>query len=154
MDGRLVVPLAVIVLAGCHKDSPEAQIQKAFDACVKALEAGDSGSALGVLSPQFSGPEGMTRDEAKLYLLGLLRQEKLGITVFASRIEVQGSQGTQAVEVVLTSRSGADLLPQDASRRLFLLTWERLEGDWRLRNLQTPGNSGAIRLRSFALTKA
>ena len=116
MDGRWVVPLAVIALAGCHKDSPEAQIQKAFDACVKALEAGDSGSALAALSPQFSGPEGMTRDEAKLYLLGLLHQEKIGITVFASRIEVQGSQGTQAVEVALTPLSKNRKLTTKARR--------------------------------------
>jgi hypothetical protein len=82
----------------------------------------------------------MTRDEAKLYVLGLLRQEKIGITVFSSRIEVKGSQATQAVEVVLTSRSGASLLPQDASHRLFLLRWERLEGEWRVRSLESPGN--------------
>jgi hypothetical protein len=141
VDDRLVVPLALIVLAGCRKDSPEAQIQKSFDACVKALEEGDFGSAVDVLSPQFEGPEGMRRDEAKLYLMGLLRQEKVGITVFASRIEVKGSQGTQSVEVMLTSRSGSSILPEDASRRLFLLRWERLDGDWRLRSLQTSGNA-------------
>jgi hypothetical protein len=136
MMGRLVVPLALIALAGCRQDSPETLIQRAFDTCVKAIEEADPGTALEVLSPQFSGPEGMGRDEAKLYLMGLLRQEKIGITVFASRIDVKGSQATQSVEVILTSRSGATLLPQDASRRLFLLRWERLDGDWRLRSLQ------------------
>lgn len=135
MDGRLVVPLALVALVGCRKNSPEAQIQKAFDACVKAIEASDAASALDILSPQFSGPEGMTRDEAKLYLMGFLRQGQLGITVLASRIEVKGAQGTQAVEVVLTSRSGSDLLPQDASRKLFLLHWETRNGDWCLRSL-------------------
>ena len=139
MDNRLAVPLALIALAGCHKESPEAQIQKTFDACVKAIENADAGSAAEVLSPRFSGPEGMTRDEAKLYLLGLLRQEKIGITIFASRIEVRGSQATQSLEAVLTSRTGTGLLPQDASRKLFLLRWERLEGDWRLKSLDEPG---------------
>jgi hypothetical protein len=140
MENRLVIPFALIALAGCHKESPEAQIQKAFDACVKAIEEADSGTAVAVLSPQFSGPEGMTRDEAKLYLLGLLRQEKIGITVFASRIEVKGSRGSQSVEVLLTSRSGASVLPQDASRRLFLLGWDKENGNWRVRSLQESGN--------------
>ena len=140
MDGRLVAPLALIVLAGCHKDSPEALIQKSFDACVKAIEEADPGSAVARMSPQFSGPEGMTRDEAKLYLMGLLRQEKLGITVFASRIEVKGAQGTQSVEAILTSRTGSGLLPQDASRRLFLLRWEQVDGDWYVRSLLESGN--------------
>ena len=139
MDDRLVVPFALILLAGCHQDSPEVQIQKAFDTCVKAIEAADPKPVLAVLSPQFSGPEGMSREEAKIYLLGLLRQEKLGITVFANRIAVHGSQGDQSVEVVLTSRSGSTLLPEDASRKLFLLRWERLDGLWRLQSLASSG---------------
>jgi hypothetical protein len=140
MDLRLVAPLAIIALTGCRKDSPEVQIQKAFDACVKAIEEADFDPPIKTLSPQFSGPEGMTRDDAKLYLFGLLRQEKIGITVFSSRITVKGSQATQTVEMVLTSRSGASLLPQDASHRMFLLRWERSEGDWRVRNLESSGN--------------
>jgi hypothetical protein len=136
MDARRVVPIALISLAGCREESPGTRIQKAFDQCVQAIEKADSDSALEVLSPKFSGPEGMTRDEAKLYLMGLLRQEKIGITIFASRIEVKGSTGIQSVEVVLTSRSGSSLLPQDASHRQFLLSWERLDGDWRVRSLQ------------------
>lgn len=139
MDSRLIATAALIALAGCRQDNPETRIQKAFDACVKAIEAADSRAALGVLSRDFTGPEGMTRDEAQLYLMGLLRQEQLGITVFSSRIEVQGSQGTQAVEVLLTSRSGSGLLPQDATRRLFLLRWEERDGNWRVRSLQESG---------------
>jgi hypothetical protein len=78
----------------------------------------------------------MGRNDAKLYLMGLLRQERVGITVLSSRIEAKGTQAQQAVEIILTSRSGSGLLPQDASRRLFQLRWERLEGRWRLRGLE------------------
>ena len=42
MDGRLVVPVALLALAGCRQDSPEAQIKKTFDACLKAIEEGDA----------------------------------------------------------------------------------------------------------------
>jgi hypothetical protein len=138
MNRRLLLPIALIALAACRQESPEAKIQKAFDTCVKAIQEADPGAAVEMLSAQFSGPEGMTRDEAKLYLMGLLSREKIGITVFASRIVVQGSQGTQSVEAVLTSRSGASSLPQEASRRLFLLRWEHVQGTWRLRSLEEP----------------
>lgn len=128
-------PVTLLVLAGCRTESPEAQIQKAFDHCIQAIEAGKGDTATEVLSPRFEGPEGMGRDEARLYLLGLLRGETIGITIFSSRIEVKGSQAQQAVEAILTSRAGGALLPQEASRRLFQLRWEETEGRWRLRSL-------------------
>jgi hypothetical protein len=138
MIRRLLLSIALIALTGCRRESPEAEIQKAFDTCVQAIQEADPGTATNRLSAQFSGPEGMTRDEARLYLMELLRREHVGITVFASRIAVQGSQGTQSVEAILTSRSGDSLLPQDASRRLFLLRWERRQGTWYLRSLEEP----------------
>jgi hypothetical protein len=140
MKGPFAIPAVLIAVTGCREDRPEVEIQKAFDACVKAVQEADPGSAVEVLSPAFSGPDGMTREEARLYLMGILRQEKVGVTVFASRIDVKGSRGTQSVEALLTSRSGGSILPQDASRRLFLLRWERQEGRWRLRSLQESGN--------------
>jgi hypothetical protein len=136
MIPRFTLPLAIIALSACHSDSPETKIQKAFDACVKAIEDGDASVPVEVLSPHFAGPEGMSRDEAKLYLMGLLRNEKIGITVFSDRIEVKGSQALQNVELVLTSRTGGSVLPQDASHRQFLLQWELVDGEWRLRHLE------------------
>lgn len=136
MNPLRALPVALILLSGCRSESPEVLIQKAFDECVKAIEAGDAGQAVEPLSPRFSGPDGMNRDEARLYLMGLLKQENVGITVFSSRVEAKGSQAQQAVELLLTSRSGAAILPQDASRRLFQLRWEQQEGEWRLRSLE------------------
>lgn len=136
MNPLRALPAILLLLPGCRSERPEALIQKAFDACVKAIEAGDAAEAVEPLSPRFSGPEGMNRDEARLYLMGLLKQETVGITVFSSRIEAKGSQAQQAVELLLTSRSGAAILPQDASRRLFQLRWELTEGEWRLRSLE------------------
>jgi len=139
MHGRLTVPFALFLLAGCTQQSPEAQIEKAFDACVQAIEDGEAGDAVEALSPQFSGPEGMSREEARLYLMGLLRREKVGINVLASRIEVKANQAVQSVEVLLTGRSGGGLLPQEAGRRVFLLRWEHRDSHWRLRSLQEAG---------------
>ena len=130
------------LLLACGGQTPEAQVKAAFQECVEALEAGDVGRAAARLSPRFEGPEGMDAGAARLYLLGVLRREKVDVTVLADRVEVQGSQARQTVEVLLTGREDGGLLPQDASRRRFQLRWERRDGDWRLRGLQ-PLEGGA-----------
>ena len=39
------IPLALVALAGCREESPEAAIRKAFDACVEAIQDADPGGA-------------------------------------------------------------------------------------------------------------
>jgi hypothetical protein len=141
MDGRWIAPIALIALAGCHRNRPEDQIQRAFDTCVKAIEAADPGSALDVLGPHFAGPGGMTREEAKRVLEGLLRQGRIGITVSASLIAAKEDQGDQAVEVILTRRSDTKVMPTEATRVIFRLHWERLNGIWRLQSLLPPSGN-------------
>jgi len=128
--------LCLTLLTTCGPENPEHQVQKAFETCVKAVETGDPAPAVEALAKDFSGPEGMGRDEAKLFLLGVLRREKVGITVLSSQIGIKGSQAQQSVELLLTGRSGSELLPQEASRHVYLLRWERQKGQWRLRELQ------------------
>lgn len=136
MAPRLALPFVLVALAGCRQESPEAALQKAFDAALKAIQQGDAGTAAELLGPAFSGPDGMTGGEAKLFLTALLRREKVGVTVLSNRLAVEENQATQSVEVLLTSRAGGAFLPEDASRKPFLLTWERVEGRWRLQGLQ------------------
>jgi hypothetical protein len=124
--------LLTICLAGCRDASPEAQVKAAFARCVDALEAGDAGTALEVLAPDFQGPEGLDRASARLYLMGLLRREKVGVTVFSNDVELQGKRVRQRVEVVLTSRTPGGLLPQDAGHRRFELVWVEVGGAYRL----------------------
>jgi len=130
--------LVSLLLLACAPDSPETRVKRAFEACVKGLEVGDAGAVIERLDPKFAGPEGMDRNAAKLYLMGILRREKIGVTVFSSRVEVQGREALQTVELLLTSRDSG-LLPQDASRRAFLLRWTQREGAWRLRELVESG---------------
>lgn len=130
---RFAVPALALLLA-CTPESPEARVKKAFEACVKGVESGDAGAVAERLDPAFTGPEGMDRNAARLYLLGLLRREKVGVTVMSNRVDVRGREALQTVEVLLTSRGGG-LLPQDASRRTFLLRWRENGETWRLREL-------------------
>jgi len=127
--------LILLTLLACARETPEARVKKAFEACVRGIEASDPGAVIERLDTRFEGPGGMDRNGAKLYLLGILRREKIGVTVFSNRVEVQGQEALQTTELLLTSHGGSGLLPQDASRRTFLLRWIEKDGAWRLRAL-------------------
>lgn len=126
-----------LLLLSCSPDSPETKIRRAFEGAVAAVEAGDAAAAAEVLDAGFRGPEGMNRAEARAYLLGWLRREKVGIAVVAQRLEVRGTQATQAVDLLLTGRSGASLLPQESSRRTLQLRWALAGKEWKVRELRT-----------------
>jgi len=125
----------VLTLLACRSDKPEDQVRKAFGACVAAVEAGDAAAAAAPLDPAFRGPEGMDKAAARLFLMGLLRQERVGVTVVRNEVSVRDREAFQEVDLLLTGRSSG-LLPQDASRRSFGLRWRRVDGDWRVTELQ------------------
>ncbi|WP_243302637.1 hypothetical protein [Geothrix oryzisoli] len=133
-SASMVLALLATGLA-CRSDNPEDQVRKAFGACVAAVEAGDAAAAAAPLDPAFRGPEGMDKAAARLFLLGLLRQEKVGVTVVRSEVTVRDREAFQEVDLLLTGRSSG-LLPQDASRRSFGLRWRKTEGDWRIVEIQ------------------
>jgi hypothetical protein len=130
------VPLILGGLAACRMDTPEDQVRKAFEACRRGVETGDAGAATESLDPAFRGPDGMDRATARLFLLGLLRQEKVGVTVLRNEVSVRGPAALQEVDLLLTGNSGG-LLPQDASHRSFRLQWRKVGGDWKLVELQS-----------------
>ena len=134
MRSVTIVPVLAL-LAACSPDRPEARIRKAFEASARAVEACDAAAAVESLDAGFRGPEGMTKAEARVFLLGWFRRDKVGVTVVAQRIEVRGSQATQVVDLLLTGRSGGSLLPQESSRRTLQLRWVLSGKAWRVREL-------------------
>lgn len=136
MRKRIASVCVLTALAACRSDNPEAQVRKAFEACRAAVEAGDAAAATAVLDPAFRGPDGMDRAMARMFLMGTLRREKIGVTVLRNEVAVQGNEATQEVDLVLTSRSGG-LLPQDASHRGFRLTWRKGQSEWLLQEVQS-----------------
>ena len=134
--GTLAIALSILtVLAACHSDRPGDQVRKAFESCRAGVESGDAAEATSSLDPEFRGPDGMDKATAKLFLLGILRQEKIGVTVLRNEITVKKSEALQEVDLLLTGRSGS-LLPQDASHRSFRMRWRQARGDWKLTELQ------------------
>jgi hypothetical protein len=136
---RVTLVSAFALLAACSPDSPETRIRKAFESSAKAVEAGDAGGAVEILDEGFRGPEGMTKAEARVYLMGWFRSEKVGVTVVAQRIEVRGPQATQVVDLLLTGRAGGALLPQESSRRTLQLRWTLSGKTWRVREIGIEG---------------
>lgn len=124
------------VLLACRSDRPEDQVRRAFDQGRAAVEAGDAAGAAALLAPAFRGPEGMDRATTQLFLLGTLRQDQVGVTVLRNEVAAQGSDVIQEVDLVLTSRSGG-ALTREVSRRVFRLTWCKLDDGWRLKDAQS-----------------
>lgn len=136
MGKSLASVCAVLALLACQSDKPEAQVRKAFEACRRSVEAGDAVAAAAPLDAAFQGPEGMDKATAKLFLMGMLKREKVGVTVLRSEVAVRGNEALQEVDLLLTGRSGG-LLPQEASNRGFRLRWRRAGSDWKLMELKS-----------------
>ncbi|HJW09938.1 MAG TPA: hypothetical protein VJ483_09910 [Holophagaceae bacterium] len=135
---RKGLPMLLLVLAACRSDKPEDRVKAAFSQMVQAVESGDAAGAAELLDPEFHGPEGLDKGGARLYLMGVLRSGKVGITVLENRVKREGRDVWQSVSLILTQRGGA-LLP-DSSRRAFLIRWRERKGDWRIVEVQEAGS--------------
>ena len=141
MGSRIVSCGTALALFGallsCASERPEEQVRKAFEACRAAVEAGDAAAATAPLAPDFRGPDGMDKGTARLFLMGTLRQEKVGVTVVRNEVAIRGAEAFQDLDLILTSRSSG-LLPQDAAHRTFQLRWRKTGGTWTLLEVQSP----------------
>ena len=133
------IAACLLLLVACHQQQPEERIRAAFEGCRTAVEAGDADRAAAPLAADFRGPEGMDRATARLFLAATLRRERVGVTVLRDAIRVNGREADQEVDLVLTGRTGG-LLPQETSRRHFLLHWREEGGTWNLVEIQSPGD--------------
>ncbi len=134
----LLIPLTICSLLACQQGSPEAQIRAAFASCVEAVEKSDAGSVGELLAPEFQGPEGMDRSAARLYLMGIFRQQKVGVTVLANRVQINRGEALQSVDLLLTSKGGG-LVPEDMGRRSYVIHWRKIKHDWRINSVETVG---------------
>jgi hypothetical protein len=134
MPRRLTLALPLLLLA-CQSDKPEDQVKFAFSKAKTAIEEGDAGGAVDVLASDFKGPEDIDKASARFMLMGLIRQGKIGITVFRNDASLEGAEVAQEVELLITQKGGG-ILPTDAGRRHYLLRWVKREGEWRLSRMQ------------------
>ena len=138
MHRSALIPLTICSLLACNPGTPEAQVRGAFAACVAAVEKGDAAFVGEMLAPEFQGPEGMDRGAARLYLMGVFRQQKVGVTVLANRVQINRGEALQAVDLVLTAKGGG-LMPEDMGRRSYLIRWRKVKSDWKIRAVESVG---------------
>lgn len=136
MRSRLAVPMVLVLLA-CSPESPEQQVKRTFHDMVKKVEASDAPGAAALLAPDFEGPDGLDKGTLQLMLVGIFREQKVGVTVLQEAVRVEKRTAYQDVSVLLTGRSGKGLFPDDSSRKSFRLRWELREKTWRLKRAET-----------------
>ena len=134
-----LIALTLCSLLACKQGSPEDQVRETFATTVEALEKSDAGAASDLLSQDFQGPEGMDRGAARLYLMGVFQHQKVGVTVLANRVQINRDGALQAVELVLTSKGGGGLIPEDMGRRSFVIRWRKTGNHWKIRSVESVG---------------
>jgi hypothetical protein len=78
----------------------------------------------------------MDRAGAQVYLTALLRREKVGVTVVAQQVAVRDNQAMQNVQLLLTGRTGSELLPAEGSRRSLVIRWQYRDRQWKIAEVQ------------------
>lgn len=141
MRSRLAVPMVLALLA-CSPESPEQQVKRAFHDMVKKVEASDAPGTVAYLSPTFEGPDGLDKGTLQYMLVGIFREQKVGVTVLQESVRVDKRLATQDVVVLLTGRTGKSHFPDDTSRKAYRLTWELKEKVWRLKRAELLAEPG------------
>lgn len=131
--GVLIVVLAALVLAACHRAPAEQQIRQAIDAAATAARANDTHGMLAVVSDDFSGNDGELDGHGLRQLLAVraLRQDKTGVLIGPVSFEHKGDRIVATFNLVLTGGRPGDLLPDQSVIYAMTTAW-RLEGShWR-----------------------
>ncbi|MDE2497168.1 MAG: hypothetical protein KGK35_05000 [Xanthomonadaceae bacterium] len=140
--GVLIVVLAALVLAACHRAPAEQQIRQAIDAAATAARANDTHGMLAVVSDDFSGNDGELDRHGLRQLLAVraLRQDKTGVLIGPVSFEHKGDRIVATFNLVLTGGRPGDLLPDQSVIYAMTTAW-RLEGShWRCYSARWEGN--------------
>lgn len=133
----LVCLLALIGLAGCSKDRPQAALEKAVSQLQENLEGKRSSAVLEQLHAQFIAEQQYDRDWARRTMAMLfLRYNNVRVIALGkhSQIDpVSPAKGHTSAEVTLAGAEG--LLPDSARQYSVDLEWWLEDGDWQLARL-------------------
>jgi hypothetical protein len=131
----------MFLLLACRPESPEAQVKRTFRDIVKAVESSDASGAVAPLAMDFEGPDGLDRGTLQYILMGVFREQKVGVTVVQESVRVDKRTATHDISLLLTGRAGKSLLPDESSRRTYRLTWTLKDKTWRLKRAEalSPG---------------
>ena len=112
LHSALIVFLLLAGLTACRSHKPEEEVRKAFESCRTAVEAGDAAATTEPLDPAFRGPEDLNKASARLYLMGVFRQEKVGVTVVRNEVAVRGNEALQEVDPISSPGAAVGSCPR------------------------------------------
>lgn len=140
----LMVGLALLLLAACHRDSDESQVRAAIAQAASAARANDSGGVLDVVAEDFTGNDGDLDRHGLRQLLTLraLRHDSTGVLVGPVSVERQGlprtgSGGDRLIAtftLTLTGGKPDSLLLDQAAVYAMTTAWRRDGHTWRCYN--------------------
>lgn len=124
--------LAMLMVAGCSRPTPEQALRQSISDLQAAIEARDAKALQAHLAQDFIGPEGMDREGAlRLARLVFLRNRSIGATLGPLEVALQGNDATVRFTAGLTGGSGS-LLPDTAQVYEVSSGWRSRDGDWEL----------------------
>jgi hypothetical protein len=133
----LVCLLALIGLAGCSKEAPQAALEKAVSQLQENLQDKRSSAVLEQLHPEFMAEQQYDRAWAKRTMaLLFLRHKRVQVVALGKRSEIDPvyrDKGHTRAEVMLAGAEG--LLPESARHYRVELEWWLEDGEWQLARL-------------------
>lgn len=134
----LVCLLALIGLAGCSKDTPQAALEKAVSQLQENLEEKRSSAVLEQLHGQFTAQQQYDRDWARRTMaLLFLRHKNVQVMALSKQSQIDPvyrDKGHTRAEVMLAGAQG--LLPDSARHYRVSLEWWLDDGEWQLARLE------------------
>lgn len=125
------VALAIMLLAACTTESPEARLRQRFAEMQAAVEDRRTSDFMDGVSADFTGAGGM--DRAALH--NLLRARTLGnanIGATTGTLDVQVNGDTATVKFSLLLTGGSRVLPDQVRTLQVTSGWRQQDGEWKV----------------------
>ncbi len=129
--------LIILLLGGCSKHDPQAELETAALRLQSSLEAKQTGEVMEQLHPQFSAQQQYDRDWAQRTMaLMFLRYKQVRVLAISKSSELDptySSKGYTRAEVALTGAE--ELIPDSARHYSITLEWWCEGDEWKLARL-------------------
>lgn len=123
-------PILLFLFAACARESDEARIGRAIGEIVEAIEAKESGKAVGHLAEDYRDFEGRAPAETRGFLLlHFRRNPKIRIYILAQSIRVEGNNANVRSHVAAVGLE--EIVPERGEAYLVSSRWEKRDGEWK-----------------------
>jgi hypothetical protein len=135
---RLWVLAMALLIAGCSKDDPLAQLEAQVQLLQENLEAKDSRAVLGQMDARFRAQDEFDTDWARSTMLVLFhRYAHVKVIAVGRKTRIDPESpltGYTEAQVLVTGAQG--LIPERAAPYVVRLEWRREGSDWKLYDLK------------------